>query len=79
MVKECSPKETVAQMLNALSSFCEVCLLLDSVKEREEERVLHQLLYCQGKSPEQNGINPSHWMKYINRNFNSETNFPARL
>ena len=75
MMKEWSLKGTVAQMLNAVS---EVCLLLESVKEREVERPLHNLLYRLGKSPEQNGINHSHSTKYINQNFKGQTNSHAR-
>ena len=33
--------------------------------KREDERALYRLLYCLGKSPGQNGINHSHWTKYI--------------
>ena len=49
MVKEWSPKETLAQILNALSRAEVVCLLLDSVEEREGERMLHRFLYCPEK------------------------------
>ena len=35
---------------------------------REDERMLHRLLYCPGKSSGQNGMNHSHWMKCINWN-----------
>ena len=33
---------------------------------REDERMLHCLLYCPGKSSGQNGMNHCHWTKYIN-------------
>ena len=48
MVKEWSPKETVAQMLNALSSSWSR-LLLDSVKEREDRSVLLENFILPGK------------------------------
>ena len=39
---------------------------------REGKRMLHHLLYCPGKSSGQNGMNHSHWTKYINWNPNSK-------
>ena len=44
---------------------------------REDERMLHRLLYCPGKSSGQNGMNHSHWTKYINWNPNGKT-IPAQ-
>ena len=39
---------------------------------REDERMLLSLLYCPGKSSRQNGMNPSHWTKYIDWNPNGK-------
>ena len=60
-MKEWYPKETVAQMLNALSRVeCGLPTAGIGQVKREEERVLHHLLYCPRKCSEQNGINNSH-------------------
>ena len=40
---------------------------------REDERMLHHLLYHPGKSSGQNGMNHSHWTKYINSKTNGKT------
>ena len=64
MIKEWSPKGTMAQMLNALSScWCGLSAARISGEERKRER-LYSFLYCSGKSSEQNGINHSIGRKY---------------
>ena len=43
-----------------------------NMRGRKDERLLHRLLYCPGKSSGQNDMNYSHWTKYINWSSNGK-------
>ena len=59
-------------MLNMLSHAEVVCLLLDSVEEREDERMLPCLLYCSGKSPRAEWHKSFSLDEIYKSNFNSQ-------
>ena len=64
MMKEWTPKGTLAQKLNVLISYCDglLLLLLRRVSEEESESAFTLLFILSGE----NGISHSHWTKYIN-------------